>query len=137
MTITTCVFDAYGTRFDVNAAAREAASEPGREALASCWQKLADDWRAKQLQYRACRALVGEHRDFWPVTQDGLDRALENNGLAGGSQLHERLPKLNWELSAYDEMPAMPASAPLGRLGHSPRAILDDLTTIPEPAKDF
>ncbi|HBU55110.1 MAG TPA: haloacid dehalogenase, partial [Sulfitobacter sp.] len=28
MAITTCVFDAYGTLFDVAAAARQAASEP-------------------------------------------------------------------------------------------------------------
>ncbi|MFT6683440.1 MAG: 2-haloacid dehalogenase, partial [Loktanella salsilacus] len=30
MTITTCIFDAYGTLFDVNAAARRAAQEPGQ-----------------------------------------------------------------------------------------------------------
>ena len=29
MLLTTCVFDAYGTLFDVNAAARTAANEPG------------------------------------------------------------------------------------------------------------
>ena len=40
MPITTCVFDAYGTLFDVAAAARTAAAEPGRDALAACWQKL-------------------------------------------------------------------------------------------------
>ncbi len=229
MTITTCVFDAYGTLFDVNAAAREAAREPGRDALAACWQKLADDWRAKQLQYTWHRALVREHRDFWLVTQDGLDWALENNGLDGDSALRERLLKLYWQLSAYGEVPAMlralkgagmntailsngspamldgavhsaelgalldevlsveevgifkpapevyelvtkrfssPARhilfvssncwdalaargfgfqavwvnrsrAPLDRLGHTPRAVLDDLTTIPDLAKEF
>ena len=38
MPITTCIFDAYGTLFDVAAAARTAAQEPGRDALAACWQ---------------------------------------------------------------------------------------------------
>ena len=33
MPITTCIFDAYGTLFDVAAAARTAADEPGREIL--------------------------------------------------------------------------------------------------------
>ena len=33
MPITTCVFDAYGTLFDVAAAAREAAYEPGRDVF--------------------------------------------------------------------------------------------------------
>ena len=107
MTITTCIFDAYGTLFDVSAAAREAAGEPGRDALAACWQKLAADWRAKQLQYTWHRALVREHREFWLVTQDGLDWALENNGLDGDAELRERLLKLYWELSAYPEVPAM------------------------------
>lgn len=30
--ITTCIFDAYGTLFDVAAAARALAGQPGREA---------------------------------------------------------------------------------------------------------
>lgn len=107
MTITTCVFDAYGTLFDVTAAAREAAGEPGRDALAACWQKLAADWRAKQLQYTWHRALVHEHRGFWLVTQDGLDWALEANGLAGDTELRERLLALYWQLTAYPEVPAM------------------------------
>ncbi|MEM7321143.1 MAG: haloacid dehalogenase, partial [Pseudomonadota bacterium] len=33
MPITTCVFDAYGTLFDVAAAARQAAAEPEYSAL--------------------------------------------------------------------------------------------------------
>lgn len=110
MTITTCVFDAYGTLFDVAAAAREAASEPGRGALAGCWRKLAADWRAKQLQYTWLRAVAGEHRDFWGVTGDGLDWALEANGLDGDAELRERLLQLYRELSAYPEVPAMLAA---------------------------
>ncbi len=107
MTITTCVFDAYGTLFDVTAAARAAAGEPGRERLATCWQKLAADWRAKQLQYSWHRALAGEYVSFWQVTQDGLDWALEANGLAGDAELRARLLALYWELAAYPEVPAM------------------------------
>ena len=42
MTITTCIFDAYGTLFDVAAAARVAAAEPGQERLAAIWPKLAE-----------------------------------------------------------------------------------------------
>ncbi len=110
MTITTCVFDAYGTLFDVAAAARIAAEEPGRDALAQCWQKLANDWRLKQLQYTWLRAVADAHGDFWDVTQDGLDWAMENNGL-DDMELRERLLQLYWELQAYPEVPEM-----LGRL---------------------
>lgn len=106
MTITTCVFDAYGTLFDVAAAARIAASEPGRDDLAACWQKLANDWRLKQLQYTWLRAVADAHGDFWDVTQDGLDWAMEANGLAD-PELRERLLQLYWELQAYAEVPKM------------------------------
>lgn len=106
MSITTCIFDAYGTLFDVAAAAREAAAEPGAETLAGIWPQLAEDWRRKQLEYTWLRAVTGAHCDFWQVTQDGLDWAMEAAGLADTS-LRERLLALYWELSAYPEVPQM------------------------------
>lgn len=107
MTITTCVFDAYGTLFDVAAAARVAAGEPGNDALAANWETLARDWRLKQLEYSWLRAITGDHTDFWQVTQDGLDWALESAGLDGDAPLRARLLALYWELGAYEEVPAM------------------------------
>lgn len=107
MPITTCVFDAYGTLFDVAAAARVAAAEPGAGALADRWSQLADAWRLKQLQYTWLRAITGAHTDFWIVTQNGLDWALEATGLDGDAALRERLLALYWELEAYPEVPAM------------------------------
>ncbi len=106
MPIKACVFDAYGTLFDVAAAAREAAAEPGREAFAAVWQKVATDWRLKQLQYTWLRAVAGAHTDFWEVTQNGLDWALEASGL-DDPELRERLLALYFQLSAYPEVPMM------------------------------
>ncbi|MBN9886823.1 haloacid dehalogenase type II [Salipiger abyssi] len=106
MAITTCVFDAYGTLFDVAAAARGAAETPGREALAAVWQALAEDWRRKQLEYSWLRAITGEHVSFWQVTQDGLDWAMERHGLDDPA-LREALLALYWELAAYPEVPAL------------------------------
>ena len=105
MTITTCIFDAYGTLFDVAAAARLAAEEPGQDDWAAKWPALAADWRAKQLQYTWLRAITGEHCDFWQVTRDGLDWALERQELDGNPELRERLLALYWELQAYPEVP--------------------------------
>mgnify|MGYP001827814871 CR=1 FL=1 len=110
MAITTCVFDAYGTLFDVSAAAREAAKEPGREAFAAKWTDIARDWRLKQLQYSWLRAVTGAHTEFWQVTQEGLDWALEASGLDDDPRLRERLLQLYWELSAYPEVPKMLAN---------------------------
>ncbi|PIV74168.1 MAG: haloacid dehalogenase type II [Rhodobacteraceae bacterium CG17_big_fil_post_rev_8_21_14_2_50_65_11] len=109
MTITTCVFDAYGTLFDVNAAAREVAAEPGQQVFASVWQEVAAHWRAKQLQYTWIRALTGHHTDFWRVTQDGLDWALEKTGQSD-PELRERLLGLYFTLDAYPEVPDMLAT---------------------------
>ena len=107
MPITTCVFDAYGTLFDVAAAARQAATEPDFPQLANKWAELAGHWRLKQLQYTWLRAVTGAHADFWEVTQNGLDWALEATGLAGDAPLRKRLLALYWELQAYPEVPKM------------------------------
>lgn len=107
MAITTCVFDAYGTLFDVAAAAREAAAEPAFSALAETWPDVAAHWRQKQLEYTWLRAVTGAHKDFWDVTQNGLDWALEATGLDGDPDLRARLLQLYRELTAYPEVPAM------------------------------
>ena len=109
-TVKVCVFDAYGTLFDVAAAARACAAEPGneawRQAFAEKWPEVAETWRHKQLQYTWLRALTGDHVDFWTVTGESLDFTLESVGLAEPT-LRERLLQLYFELEAYPEVPAM------------------------------
>ena len=109
MPVTHCVFDAYGTLFDVAAAARLTAGQPGQEKLAEVWPKLAADWRAKQLQYTWLRAITGDYISFWEVTKDGLDWAMEASGL-DDPVLRETLLALYWELPAYKEVPKMLAT---------------------------
>lgn len=96
--IRVCVFDAYGTLFDVNSAAAYARDELGAE-----WQPLADHWRAKQLQYTWLRALMGAHVDFWQVTGDALDHAMASLKI-GDPALRDRLMSLYLELDAYPEV---------------------------------
>ncbi|MEM6308413.1 MAG: haloacid dehalogenase type II [Pseudomonadota bacterium] len=110
MAIQTCIFDAYGTLFDVAAAARNAAQDPEFPELQDKWQSVAEHWRLKQLQYTWLRALMDAHTDFWTVTQNGLDWALEKCGLDGRAELRERLLQLYWELQAYPEVPDMLAA---------------------------
>ncbi len=107
MPITTVVFDAYGTLFDVAAAARQAASDPDFADIRDSWMVLAEHWRQKQLQYTWLRAVTSAHTDFWTVTQNGLDWALEKTGHQGKPLLRERLLQLYWELQAYPEVPLM------------------------------
>lgn len=104
--IKACVFDAYGTLFDVAAAARRAAGEPGGEALAEVWPQLAETWRLKQLEYSWLRAVADDYVPFSQVTRDGLDYALEAHGLTD-SGLRDTLLSLYQRLDAYPEVPAM------------------------------
>ena len=69
-------FDAYGTLFDVfSVTALCERLFPGNgDALARLW-------RAKQLQYSLLRSLMGRHRDFWQLTEDGLVYAAKSLGL--------------------------------------------------------
>lgn len=99
--IKACLFDAYGTLFDVASAARTLADELGPQ-----WQPLAETWRAKQLNYSWLRSLMGVHADFWQVTADALDFALEDRGLQDAG-LRQRLLDLYLNLACYPEVPAM------------------------------
>jgi 2-haloacid dehalogenase len=96
--IKACVFDAYGTLFDVNAAAARE-----KEVLGERWQPLAELWRAKQLQYTWLRGLMGRHTDFWRVTSDALDYALASLDLRDPA-LRGRLLDLYFALQAYPEV---------------------------------
>jgi 2-haloacid dehalogenase len=94
-----CVFDAYGTLFDVNSAAQQA-----QNVLHEKWQQLAEVWRMKQLQYTWLRSLTGRHVDFWQLTVEALEFALDSLQL-GNPQLRDQLMELYLQLSAYPEVP--------------------------------
>ncbi|MCP5268145.1 MAG: haloacid dehalogenase type II [Zoogloeaceae bacterium] len=106
--IRACVFDAYGTLFDVSSVARGA-----QAALGPQWQALSDLWRSKQLQYTWLRGLGGRHADFWQVTGEALDFAMATLNIRD-TALRERLMQLYLEISAYPEVPET-----LQRLQHS------------------
>ena len=107
MLLNTCVFDAYGTLFDVNAAARIAANEPNRKIFKEVWPSVSNIWRMKQLQYTWLRSMTDSYTDFWSITQNSLDFALETHKLQNDLVLKERLLALYWELQPYSEVSKM------------------------------
>lgn len=96
-----CVFDAYGTLFDFNSAAARCRADLGEQADA-----LSKIWREKQLQYTWLRSLMGLHKDFWQVTGDALDFAMQSLGIRDAS-LRDKLMGLYKTLDAFPEAPAM------------------------------
>ncbi len=97
--ISACVFDAYGTLFDVGSVTRGVQAELGER-----WQVLSDLWRTKQLQYTWLRGLAGHHADFWQVTGEALDYAMTSLGIKDDG-LHARLMNLYLSIPAYPEVP--------------------------------
>jgi 2-haloacid dehalogenase len=99
--IRACVFDAYGTLFDYASAAARC-----RDALGDQHAALTTLWRDKQLQYTWLRSLQNRYVDFWQVTGDALDYAMETLGLADPA-LRERLMQLYLTLDVFPEVPAV------------------------------
>lgn len=95
--VTTCMFDAYGTLFDVHAPVASVAARIGENADAV--SKL---WRQKQLEYTWLRSLMGEHVVFWQVTGEALDYALAAHGI-DDRPLREELMDLYLTLDAYPD----------------------------------
>jgi 2-haloacid dehalogenase len=97
--IRACVFDAYGTIFDFASAAARCQELPEHQRAA-----LTSIWRDKQLQYTWLRTLQGRYADFWQVTGDALDFALDSLDMQN-SVLRERLMNLYRTLAAFPEVP--------------------------------
>ena len=98
--IRACVFDAYGTLFDVHAPMRKLAPEIGEHAEAM--SKL---WRQKQLEYTWLRSLMGVHADFWRVTGEALDYAMQFYGVSEPG-LKDEIMALYLNLEAYPDVAA-------------------------------
>ncbi len=93
-----CVFDAYGTLFDFNAAAKRCRDELGHKA-----DPLSALWRTKQMEYTWQRSLLGRYVDFWQVTGDGLDFAMSALDIDNAA-LRDKLMNLYMELDTFPEV---------------------------------
>lgn len=97
--IKVCVFDAYGTLFDISSVARGA-----QDVLGHKWIAFSEMWRMKQLQYAWLRSLSGNYADYWQVTRDALDFTMDTLGFEDEA-LRDRLMDLFLEILAYPEVP--------------------------------
>ncbi len=90
------VFDAYGTLFDLHAAASRE-----REAIGANWEKLSQTWRTKHIEYTWLHAMTAQPATFWALAEQSLDYA---STTIGGipADVRGRL------LGAYRKMSAFP-----------------------------
>lgn len=104
-------FDLYGTLLEVASVGRAA------ERLTSEPAALVDLWRQKQLEYSWLRSLMGRHRDFWGVTGDALDYALDRLGLELDGDERAALLDAWLDVRPYAEVPAALAKLNDRKLG--------------------
>ena len=92
------IFDAYGTLFDVNSAA-----EKCKDKIGDKWEKFSNYWRTTQLEYTWLRSLMGRHKDFWEITEDSLEKSMENFKIS--HSMKDELLDLYKSLSTFEEVP--------------------------------
>lgn len=90
------VFDAYGTLFDVHAAATRQS-----QSIGPAWERLSQVWRQKHLEYTWIYAQTRRPASFWTLAERSLDFAIVSvGGIPAG--VRENL------LGAYRRMETFP-----------------------------
>ena len=91
------VFDAYGTLFDVNSAAKKC-----KDKIGAKWETFANFWRTTQLEYTWLRSLMKRHKNFWDITEDSLDKSMKVFNI--NKNMKNELLSLYKILSTYPEV---------------------------------
>jgi len=106
MPVRACVFDAYGTLFDVHS------------VVPLELREFSQVWRQKQVEYTWRRALMRRYVDFWSVTEEALRAAARQLGVHVEA---ERLMQAYLSPKAFEEV-----SGALEALKPRPLAILSN-----------
>lgn len=93
------VFDAYGTLFDVHSAVSRHFDQVGENPA-----RVSEIWRSKQLEYTWTRSGMGKYKDFWDLTAEALDFALQ--AVPGSNRdCRQMLLDAYMSLDCYAEVP--------------------------------
>ncbi len=124
--IKACVFDAYGTLFDVHSAVGAHKARLGENA-----DSVSLMWRTKQLEYTWLRSLMRDFADFWQVTGDALDYALDAHDISD-NDLRGDLMDAYLVLKTYDEV--LPVLTRLKEAGYITAVLSNGATAMLESA---
>ena len=92
------IFDAYGTLFDVNSAAKKCKNKIGDK-----WEDFANYWRTTQLEYTWLRSLMNRHQDFLQITEDSLSKSMKVYNIEKNMKVE--LLNLYKVLTPFEEVP--------------------------------
>ncbi len=93
------VFDAYGTLFNLHAAA-----EKHRDAIGPEWQRFSHTWRTKHIEYTWHATMVGARATFWQLAERGLEFAISAHGLDVSPGTRTALMAAYRHMEAYPEV---------------------------------
>ena len=93
------VFDAYGTLFNLHAAA-----ERYKEAIGPAWQQLSQTWRTKHIEYTWVHSLSRQPAKFWDLAQLSLDYAIASAGATVTADMRQKLMAAYRTMDAYTEV---------------------------------
>jgi 2-haloacid dehalogenase len=97
-----CIFDAYGTLFDLHSATARYAKEVGPQAM-----ELSQLWRNKQIEYSWIRSGMARMpdgwRDFWSLTEEALTYSMAALKIETAG-LREKLLNAYMTLDTYPEV---------------------------------
>lgn len=96
--MTTFVFDAYGTLYDVHSVA--SATE---EAFPGQGSAITEVWRLKQLEYTWLRSLMERYEDLWTVTRESLAYTLKSLGLEADPATFDKIVQCYLHLAPYPD----------------------------------
>eukprot|EP00831_Metopus_contortus_P050234 TRINITY_DN4226_c0_g1_i1.p3 TRINITY_DN4226_c0_g1~~TRINITY_DN4226_c0_g1_i1.p3 ORF type:complete len:166 (-),score=16.33 TRINITY_DN4226_c0_g1_i1:132-629(-) len=96
-----CVFDAYGTLFDINSVTKHYCNKLGNIS-----EPFSNLWRSKQLEYSWLRSLMNRYEDFWCITKESLDYALDYFNIKN-EFLKINLLKAYENIDCYEEVPTI------------------------------
>ena len=96
--MSTFVFDAYGTLYDVHSVA--AATE---EVFPERGEIVTQVWRLKQLEYTWLRSLMERYEDFWTVTRESLVYTLDTLGLEASKEDFDTILDSYLHLAPYPD----------------------------------
>jgi 2-haloacid dehalogenase len=92
-------FDAYGTLFNVHAAA-----ERYKDAIGPMWQQVSQVWRTKHIEYSWHHAFTGRPATFWQLAARSLDYALAATGVRASAETRDKLLASYRTMDAYPEV---------------------------------
>jgi 2-haloacid dehalogenase len=96
------VFDAYGTLFNLNAAA-----ERHQSAIGPKWQQLSHSWRTKHIEYTWHHSLTGVPASFWLLAERSLDYAIAATGAPVSAAVRGNLLAAYRRMQPYPEVKAV------------------------------